>query len=79
LKPLKLGCPALKSGAGGLTPLEKLKRLIPWIHSAVVLFPVISLEKMYGFMPSYPTTKVGTMSKHITTKIDTPDIFTAPL
>jgi hypothetical protein len=46
-------------GMDGMTPLEKLKSLIPWISAGVVLFPVVLLEKVYDSIPSYPTTKSG--------------------
>ena len=46
-------------GMDGMTPLEKLKSLIPWMSEAVALFPVVLLEKVYDSIPSYPTAKSG--------------------
>lgn len=46
-------------GLDGITPLENLKKLIPWISPAIALFPVVLLKNVYDTMPSYPSTKSG--------------------
>jgi len=56
-------------GMDRITPLEKLKRLIPWMSASVALFPVVLLEKVSNAIPRIQLQKVGTMSRHITVKI----------